>query len=198
MTKSSRSRLGLVYLGSAAGLSDCLRPEAPEIAVVGRSNAGKSSLLNALGGDRSLARVSKTPGRTQRLHFFDCPALGIRIVDHPGYGWARASREKRESWGRGIEEYLVGREALAGIILLLDVRREPEADEHAVAEFTARRDLRLVRVATKVDKLGRGDRTRCLQRLERAMPGGWIPFSATTGEGREALVDALARRPEIG
>jgi GTP-binding protein len=141
--------------------------------------------------------VSKTPGRTQRIHFFDCPALRVRLVDLPGYGWARASREARERWGQGIEEYLVGREALAAIVLLLDVRRDPEDDEQGVAEFAARRDLRLIRVATKVDKLGRGERARRLRSLEAAMPGGWIPFSATTGEGRGDLVDALARGAEI-
>ncbi len=82
-------------------------------------------------------------------------------------------------------------------MLLLDVRRDPEDDEQVVTEFTARRDLRLIRVATKVDKLGRGERARRLRSLEAAMPGGWIAFSATTGEGREALVDALARGAEI-
>ena len=141
--------------------------------------------------------MSKTPGRTQRLPFFDCPALRLRLVDLPGYGWARASREARERWGQGIEEYLVGRETLAAIVLLLDVRRDPEEDEQGVAEFAARRDLRLIRVATKVDKLGRGERVRRLRSLEGAMPGRWIPFSATTGEGREALVDALARGAAI-
>ena len=189
--------LGLEYAASAGGEGEYPRWDLPEVAVGGRSNSGKSSLLNALAGDRSLARVSKTPGRTQRLHFFDCPALGLRLVDLPGYGWARASREARERWGRGIEEYLVGREALAAIVLLLDVRRDPEEDERVVAEFAARRDLRMIRVATKVDKLGRGERARQLRSLEAAMPGGWIPFSATTGEGREALVDALARGAEI-
>ena len=82
-------------------------------------------------------------------------------------------------------------------MLLLDVRRDPEEDEQGVAEFAARRDLRLIRVATKVDKLGRGERVRRLRSLEGAMPGRWIPFSATTGEGREALVDALARGAAI-
>ena len=185
-------------MGSSAGLGDAPPAAHPEIAIAGRSNAGKSSLLNVLGGNRDLARVSKTPGRTQRLHYFDCPGLGVRIVDLPGYGWAKASRTDREQWGRGIEEYMLGREALAGIALLLDVRRDPEEDERAVVEFAARRGLAVILVATKVDKLGRSERARRLRSLEAGLPGGWIPFSGTTGEGRESLVEALARAAAIG
>lgn len=191
MKSPARRRLRFEYAGSSAALGDAPAAALPEIAIAGRSNAGKSSLLNAIGDDRSLARVSRTPGRTQRLHFFDCPNEGFRVVDLPGYGWARAARSERVRWGRGIEDFLAGRAALVALVLLVDVRRDPGDDELAIERFAAERGLVLFRVATKVDKLGRTERDRRLRALERAMPGGWIPFSSLAGEGREALIDAL-------
>lgn len=166
--------------------------------MAGRSNVGKSSLLNSIGDDRHLARVSRTPGRTQRLHFFENAREGIRLVDLPGYGWARASRSERERWGQGIESYLLARGALAALVLLVDVRRDPGDDELAIERFVAERGVGLVRVATKVDKLGRAERARRLRRLEALMPGSWIPFSSLSGEGRAPLIAALlafARSP---
>jgi GTP-binding protein len=193
VTGEARQRLRLEYAGSAEALGDAPPAALPEIAIAGRSNVGKSSLLNTIGDDRSLARVSRTPGRTQRLHFFDCPGESFRLVDLPGYGWARAARTERERWGRGIEQFLAGRAALVALVLLVDVRRDPTEDELAIERFAAERGLVLLRVATKVDKLGRTERARRLRALEQAMPGGWIPFSSLRGEGRETLIEALSR-----
>lgn len=188
--RESERRLELRYAGSAAGEAEYPRWSLPEIAVAGRSNAGKSSLLNRLGGRRDLARVSRTPGRTRRLHFFE--GAGFALVDLPGFGFARASREARASFGRSVEEYLTRRSNLRGLLLLADVRRGPGDEEAEIERFAAARGIAVVRVATKVDKLGRAERARLLGRLERGC-GPWIPFSARNGEGTGALVDALAR-----
>ena len=178
-----------MYAGSAGDAREFPRWTLAEIAIAGRSNSGKSSLLNRLAGSRRLARVSATPGRTQRLHFFAIENTEIALVDLPGYGFARAERLARERWGALIEEYLGNRKNLRALILLVDLRRELGEDEEQLAEFARRRGLGLVRVATKADKLGRGERERRL----RGYGSGWIPFSARPGEGKERILEAIAR-----
>jgi GTP-binding protein len=147
--------------------------------------------LNCVAGRRDLARVSKTPGRTRRIHFFADPRAGLALVDLPGYGFARAAKSDRERFARAAERYLSDRPLLRGLLLLLDVRRAPEDEERMLVEFARSRAVGVVPVATKVDKLGRGDRTRRLRELDRAGLGAWIPFSATTGEGKDAVLDAI-------
>jgi GTP-binding protein len=165
----------------------------PEIAIAGRSNVGKSSLLNAIGRRRDLARVSKTPGRTQRLHFFREREKGFVLVDLPGFGYARASKQVRRQLSLDTDSYLQQRQALRALVLLLDVRRDPESEEHGLADFASSRGVDVLRVATKVDKLGRVERQRRLRVLESAGLGPWLPFSAVSGEGRDVLIAALTR-----
>lgn len=181
--------MNVVYAGSAGASREFIRWSLPEIAIAGRSNSGKSSLLNRLAGRRGLARVSGTPGRTQRLHFFAVEPMRLALVDLPGYGFARAARSARERWGALIEEYLDTRKNLRALLLLVDLRRDLGEDEEQLAEFVRERGLGFVPVATKVDKLGRAERERRL----RAFGSGWIPFSARTGEGREEVLEALMR-----
>jgi GTP-binding protein len=147
--------------------------------------------LNAVATRRDLARVSKTPGRTRRIHFFAAPAHGVALVDLPGYGFARASRQDRERFAAAVELYLRERAELRGLVMLLDVRRDPGDDERLLAEFAAARGLRLVHVATKVDKLGRAERSRRLRALGGSGIGPWIAFSSISGEGREAVIEAI-------
>jgi len=162
-----------------------------EVAVIGRSNAGKSSLINTLAGRHDLARVSKTPGRTQRAHFFAEHRLGLALVDLPGYGFAHASKQARAEIAKVAERYLLERDRLRGLVVLLDVRREPEEDERFLVELAASRDVEVIRVATKIDKLGRAERVRRLRELEKAGMGGWLPFSAISREGRQAIIAAM-------
>lgn len=162
----------------------------PEVAFAGRSNVGKSSAINRILGRRGLARTSSTPGRTQQLNFF---AINDRLVfvDLPGYGYARVSQSARAAWRPLVESYLTGREPLAGIVLLVDVRRGLESEEHALLEFVAAHDIPALVLATKIDKLGRGERTRA----ERALAVGRVPvvpFSAVTGEGVDEVWRAIA------
>ena len=166
---------------------------APEIAIAGRSNAGKSSLLNVIGRRHNLARVSKTPGRTQRLHFFRERQKGFVLVDLPGFGFARVSREIKHQLSLEVEAYLDARPTLRGLMLLLDVRRDPQTEERMLADFATARRVGLLCVATKVDKLGRAERLRRLHALDEAGFGSWLTFSAVSGEGRDAVVQAIER-----
>jgi len=138
-----------------------------------------------------LARVSKTPGRTQRLHFFAERRRGLAVVDLPGYGFARASKADRARFTAAAERYLLERPLLRGLVLLLDVRRDPEEDERVLVELARSRGIRLILVATKVDKLGRSERAQRLHQLDRGGLGPWLAFSAITREGREAIVAAI-------
>lgn len=181
----------LEYAGSAATAAEYPRWSLPEVAIAGRSNSGKSSLLNAIAGRHDLARVSKTPGRTRRIHFFAAESAGLALVDLPGYGFARVSKSARARFAAAVEQYLRERVQLRALVLIADVRRDPQDEERLLAEFAAERGLGLIAVAGKIDKLGRGERVRRLAQLDAAGFGGWIAFSAVTREGREAVVAAI-------
>jgi GTP-binding protein len=149
--------------------------------------------LNTIATRRDLARVSKTPGRTQRIHFFSDSRARLAIVDLPGYGYARVAKSERARFAAAVERYLRSRESIRGLVLVLDVRREPQSEERMLAEFAAARTLGFVCVATKVDKLGRSDRARRLRALDACGFGPWVPFSAISGEGKDAVVEAILR-----
>ena len=151
-------------------------PVKVEIAFAGRSNVGKSSLLNGLMGRRNLARTSGTPGCTRQVAFFEVctrPGTELMLVDLPGYGYAKRSKTERFSWGPLIEGYLLGRATLAAVVLLVDVRRGLESEERTLLELlcgpaeVSRRPITTVLVATKLDKLPRSQRKTALQAIER-------------------------------
>jgi GTP-binding protein len=186
MTKSPQAEL----LVSAFAPSDFPRAEAPEVAFVGRSNVGKSSLLNRIAGVKRLAFVSKTPGRTQMVNFF---RLGkdMVLVDLPGYGFAKAPVQVRRNWEELVTSYLFEREALALVLLLVDIRREPVASDLKVRDLIAEAGLAYAVVATKADKLGKSRAAASLRRLRETYGAGGevpvVPFSAVTSEGRKEL-----------
>lgn len=149
---------------SAPGLSACPPADCPEVALAGRSNVGKSSLLNALTGQRGLATVSRQPGRTRLLNFFglrlrhqgeDYP---MRIADLPGYGFAKAARSVRDTFGPMIQDYLLGRSSLRAVILLMDARRGPTELDIDMLSFAAEQNLPSLLCVTKVDKLSASQR----------------------------------------
>ena len=166
--------------------------EYPEVAFLGRSNVGKSSLINALLGRRRLVRVSATPGRTRALNFF---AINRRwqFVDLPGFGYAAVSREEKAGWGRLVLHYLEVRENLAAVVFLQDGRRVPGAGEVFLWEFLKARARPVIPVLTKADKLKSGERARHLKAIAAVLaPLGlsaadFLWFSALTHEGRGRL-----------
>jgi GTP-binding protein len=182
------------FLTSAAQLSQLPPPDRPELAFAGRSNAGKSSALNALCGRRQLARVSRTPGRTQLLNFFEL-AEG-RIVDLPGYGFAKVPKDLRAGWGGLIEGYLLGRECLRGVVVVMDARHPLTDFDRAMLEWSRARDLPCHALLTKADKLAAGAARRTLREVEAALPGlhpacSAQLFSAHDGTGVEQARELL-------
>lgn len=194
----------VMYLGSldsARGLT----ADAPEFALIGRSNVGKSSLLNALCGSRKLARTSRTPGRTQRIHIFDvedASGVRLRLCDLPGYGHAAAGAAVSRGLGVMIESFLTERPTLRAVLLLWDIRRDPDADTLGFLVWLREHRLEVRVVATKIDKLARTRRGARLEQLRVAMElrHPLIATSASEGDGVEGLrahlVDlARVRRP---
>jgi GTP-binding protein len=194
---------------SAPGLADCPEPTLGEIAVAGRSNVGKSSLLNAFTRHTGLARVSRTPGRTRLLNFFHVRLRGpsnheveLRWVDLPGYGFAKARRDVRDTFGPMIEGYLREREVLRGLLVLIDARRGPLEGDLELLEFCAATELPCLICATKCDKLGASERGLIPRRFAEALgidPRDVLLTSASSGLGLTVadrgggLGDELAR-----
>lgn len=169
-----------------------LAPPLPEVAFVGRSNVGKSSLLNALVGRRGLARVSATPGKTRLLNVFRLPQL--YLVDLPGYGFARASKPERAAFRALLDAYLRHRRTLAGVVWLLDIRRELSAEDQAVRELLSASGRPVLPVLTKTDKLGRQAARVRVGELARALdldPEAVQPTSTVTGEGLADLGESI-------
>ena len=166
----------------------------PEIALVGRSNVGKSSLINCLTNRKNLARTSSTPGKTATINFY---SIGdrYRLVDLPGYGYAKRSKEERESWGRMIEGYLAKRENLVRVIQLVDARHKPTADDKMMLDWINNYGYEPLLVATKLDKLKKAqvekNLTEIYNELELGDDAVLIPFSAETREGRENVLELI-------
>jgi GTP-binding protein len=162
----------------------------PEIAFAGKSNVGKSSLINCLTGVPGLARTSRTPGRTQQINFFVGPERFV-FADLPGYGFARVPISVRQSWKPLVEGYLRRRETLCALVIIVDARRGLGADDLALVEFIASCGRPAVVVANKIDKLRQGERVRAVRELA-ASGQEVLVFSAVTGEGRRELWARLA------
>lgn len=179
---------------SAANKSHYPQDEIPEVALAGRSNVGKSSFINTLLNRKNLARTSGKPGKTQLLNFFNIDDK-LRLVDVPGYGYARVSKKEREKWGRMIEEYLTSRESLKAVVSLVDFRHEPSADDVQMYEFLKYYEIPVILVATKADKIPRGKWNKhesiIKKKLDFDPADTFIVFSSVTKEGLEESWDAI-------
>ena len=208
-------RLEASFAGSAASPSQFPADRLPEVAFLGRSNVGKSSLLNALAGTRGLARVSQTPGRTRLVNFFRVSAERpggrkrdeLYLVDLPGYGYAKASREVRESFEELALSYLVDRAPLRLAVFIVDARHEPSVRDHQLREFLDGNEVRWALAANKVDALSRNEARTRIKALEAGIgrtSAGVVPVSAEKGAGlgdlwsliRAVALDSPAPEPE--
>ena len=184
----------LEYLGPMATKGGWRPPaELPEVAFAGRSNVGKSSLLNKLVRRKGFARVSTTPGRTREIHFFKVNGTFV-LADLPGYGYARISKARKAEWRPLIEGYLANSPQLRGVVLLLDVRHDPTGDDHVMLDFLATLGMPVILVVTKVDKLSAAQAAARVTALIAQLgvdADQVIPFSARTGAGRDELADAV-------
>jgi GTP-binding protein len=162
----------------------------PEVAFVGRSNVGKSSLINTLLNRRGLAKTSATPGKTRTINFFRINGK-LGFVDLPGYGFAQVSRAERAAWGPMVEQFFRTRQRLEGVVQLIDVRHPPTAEDQRTRAWLQQWQRPLLIVATKVDKIGRPQRPSHLKQIAETLQldagSPVIVFSAQTGEGREKV-----------
>ncbi|HOE67821.1 MAG TPA: ribosome biogenesis GTP-binding protein YihA/YsxC [Candidatus Hydrogenedentes bacterium] len=178
------------FLKSAMTLQDCPRDIRPEIAFAGRSNAGKSTLLNVLLNRKGLAKTSKKPGKTQMLNYFDINAK-YYFVDLPGYGYANVPLALKETWGRAITSYLGQRKTLKLVAHLMDIRHMPSDNDHELLDLLAEAEVPTLLVATKVDKVGAKQREEALAAIREKLgldeEALIVPFSAITKEGLRDL-----------
>jgi GTP-binding protein len=181
-------KLDAKFVSSAFTLTDCPRWDCAEVALAGRSNVGKSSLLNALTGTRWLARTSKTPGRTRCLNFF---AAGdtLALVDLPGYGYAKMSHAEAAKLAALLRAYLEKRRNLAALVMLVDARRGPQREELELAAMVRAREIALIVAATKCDKLRNSERAAA---TERFTPLGLEPMMCSAKSGEK--IDELRHR----
>ncbi len=194
--------LSAEFVAGAAPGSELPPPTGAEIAFAGRSNVGKSSLINNLLQRKSLVRTSSTPGSTRQINLFQATARDgavFRLVDLPGYGFAKRSKSELASWGTLIEGYLRHRVTLAAVVIIVDVRRGLEDDDRELIDFieqtqdAARRPVEIIVVATKLDKVARSASRAAVATLEKTIRRKVIGFSAVTGEGRRQVWSAIRR-----
>lgn len=188
------------YIASAVNPAQYPAGDAVEIALAGRSNVGKSSLINRFLGRRNLARTGNTPGKTQTLNFYRINESWF-FVDLPGYGYAKVAKGVKQSWGRMMETYLGQRTNLAAVIQILDIRHEPSTEDREMHQWLRIKGVPTLVVATKADKIARGKRARYLSLIAQALElPDWhliIPFSAQTGDGVEDLHEAIEEILEL-
>ena len=166
----------------------------PEVAFVGRSNVGKSSIINALTNRRKLAKVSQTPGKTRLINFFLINDE-MYLVDLPGYGYAKVSKKEKESWGKTIETYLIEREQLKKVVLLVDSRHKPTADDILMHEWIKHFGYKVIVIATKSDKLSNNEIGKSKKLIKETLKLGpedeFYLFSSVKKNGKEELIDNI-------
>jgi GTP-binding protein len=176
------------FLASSAGPADMPPPGPPELAFAGRSNVGKSSAINALTGRKRLAFTSKTPGRTQTINFFELGG-GARLVDLPGYGYAKVPHALREQWRTMVGSYITSRDTLTGVVLVMDARRPLTPLDIQLIEFLG--GVRLLALLAKADKLTRAEQAKAVASVKASLQSEVRLFSSLTRQGVDECRDLL-------
>ena len=170
--------------------------ELPEIAFAGKSNVGKSSLINALMNRKSLARTSSQPGKTQTINFYNINDA-LYFVDLPGYGYAKVSQQEKEKWGKMIERYLHQSSVLKAVFLLIDIRHDPSVNDRTMYEWILANGFHPIIIATKADKINRSQLQKQIKAVRQGLGAGKdtvvLPFSAQTKQGREEIYEVIDR-----
>lgn len=185
--KSARFITSMASYGSFPGRG------LPQMAVVGRSNVGKSSLINALCRQRNLAKTSGTPGKTRLINVFSINEM-MHLIDLPGYGYAKVDKQERGLWGKRMEDYFDGADTLKVVLQLVDIRHTPSQDDLQMVAYLRAKCIPFITVATKADKISRAARQRYLLPISMALqvqPFDIIPWSSETEEGRPKLLSAI-------
>ena len=184
-----------VNLETVCGITSPL-PEnhLPEIAFAGKSNVGKSSLINGLMNRKALARISATPGKTQTINFYNINEE-LYLVDLPGYGYAKVSEQEKRKWGQLIERYLHGSEQLKAVFLLIDIRHAPSANDKMMYQWIVAQGFHPIIIATKLDKINRSQIQKQVKLIRTTLQAGAdtqiVPYSAQTKQGREEIYEIL-------
>jgi len=181
------------FVKSAVKPSHYPQEHLPEIAFAGRSNVGKSSLINTLVNRKNLVKTSSTPGRTQLINFFNVNK-NLILVDLPGYGYAKVPIDVRKEWGPMVEKYFSARSSLRGVVLIMDIRRQPKDEEIDFIHWLKQSNIACILVLTKTDKLSRSGQIKQLQIIAKDLDvasTGLILFSAKTRKGREDVWGAI-------
>lgn len=190
------------YLASAVRKDQYPEERRPTVAFIGRSNVGKSSLINSLTRIRQLARVSSKPGKTQTINFYEMllrvdggeERYPVHLVDLPGYGYAKAARDRRKTWAKFIEEYFLSAEELRFVCLLLDIRHTPMESDRRMFSWLVAHDIPVLVVATKADKIGKNERRAQIAAMQRALGVSELtilPYASPKNEGRLELLDVM-------
>lgn len=185
------------FTRSVSSTENYFNAELPEIAVVGKSNVGKSSLINMLTNNGKLARTSKQPGKTRLINYF-LINKEFYLVDLPGYGFARVSKTEKDSWDKMMGDYFTHSEMLKCVIILMDIRHDPTAEDKAMVTMCEYYAIPYIIVATKADKIAKSKRKNECFRLKRIIPSSFdytvLPISNEDGYGKEDLLDAIERK----
>ncbi len=191
------------YIASAVKKEQYPDGGLPEIVFMGRSNVGKSSLINSLTRVKNLARVSSQPGKTQTINFYEVGAKvlpeeerkSFYLVDLPGYGYAKTGKERRKIWAKFIEEYLLEAQELRFVCQLIDIRHEPMASDVEMFQWLVGHNIPVLIVATKADKIGKNARQKQIARIKKSLEVqelSVLPYSSLKNEGRSDLLDVIA------